>query len=232
MYWDKPKPESVISVSSETHFPAHGTIVLNTTFHGALNDNARYIATVFSPDSSLLMGGPAMVSINSDLKCTIAVTNTAPFSIYLQRGAIIGLIKMEDISDNIVPLSNNNVKAIISSITNGPQKSENLTHAHIKSKANLNVPDQFKSKYVDILFKHRAAISIGKHDLGCAKNFQHRIYLKDNCPVYQKQFKIPDLHYDFLTNKIAEWLKLGVVRQSSSMYNSLIFCVPKKMVRV
>ena len=55
------------------------------------------------------MGGPAMVSINSDLKCAIVVTNTALFSIYLQHGAIIGLIETEDISDNIVPLSNDNI---------------------------------------------------------------------------------------------------------------------------
>ena len=94
----------MISVSSETHLPAQGTKVISTTFHGALNDNTRYIATVFSPDSALLMGGPAMVTINSDLKCAIAITNTAPFDIYLQRGAIISLVKMEDINDNIIAL--------------------------------------------------------------------------------------------------------------------------------
>ena len=90
--------------------------MINTTFHGDLNDNARYIATVFSPDSSLLMGGPAMVTINSNLKCAIAITNNAPFDIYLQRGAIIGLIEMEDFSDKIIALTNNNVKSIINSI--------------------------------------------------------------------------------------------------------------------
>ena len=134
VYFDKPKPESVVSVSSETHFPAQGTKVINTTFHGDLNDNARYITTVFSPDSSLLMGGPAMVTINSDLKCAIAITNTAPFDIYLQRGAIIGLIEMEDISDKIVPLTSDNVKSIIQAIAPKQEKSENLTCANIEKK--------------------------------------------------------------------------------------------------
>ena len=73
------------------------------------------------------------------------------------------------------------------------------------------MPNEFKCKYIDILLKHRSAISIGKHDLGRAKNFHHRIHLKDNSPVYRKQFKIPDSHHDFLTKEIAEWLKLGVV---------------------
>ena len=132
------------------------------------------------------MGGPAIVSIFSDLKCAVAVTKTAPFNIYLQRGAVIGLIETEDNANEITALSSEKVKSIINSICPVKLKSENLSHSHIESKANLNVPSEFRSCYVDILFKHRAAISIGKHDLGRAKNFQHRIQLKDNNPVYQK----------------------------------------------
>ena len=78
------------------------------------------------------MGGPAMVTINNDLKCAIAITNTAPFDIYLQRGAIIGLIEMEDIHDDIVALTSSNVKSIISSIAPTQQKSEMLTRADIE----------------------------------------------------------------------------------------------------
>ena len=95
VHWDKAKPKSVISVTN-TCFPVHQTTIVNSAFHRVLNDNAHYIATIFSPDSSLLMGGPTIVSIYDDLKCAIAMTNTAPFNIYLQRGAIIGLIKTED----------------------------------------------------------------------------------------------------------------------------------------
>ena len=80
------------------------------------------------------MGGPAMVTINSDLKCAIAITNTAPFDIYIQRGAIIGLIEMEDINDNIIALTNDNVKSIINSIAPTQQKSETLTRADIEKK--------------------------------------------------------------------------------------------------
>ena len=75
-----------------------------------------------------------MVTINSDLKCAIAITNTAPFDIYLQRGAIICLIEMEDRNDNIVALTSENVKSIISSIAPTQLKSETLTHADIEKK--------------------------------------------------------------------------------------------------
>jgi hypothetical protein len=90
------------------------------------------------------------------------------------------------------------------------------------------VPAEFKSQYVDILFKHRQALSISKTDLGRAKNFHHRIHLKDKHPVYSKQFKIPDAHSDFISKSIDDWIKLGVGRRTNSMYNSPIFCVPKK----
>ena len=53
------------------------------------------------------------------------------------------------------------------------------------------MPSEVKNKYIDILYKHQAAISMNKLDLGRAKNFTHKIHLKDNNPVYRKQFKYP-----------------------------------------
>jgi hypothetical protein len=46
--------------------------------------------------------------------------------------------------------------------------------------------------------------------------------------VYRKQFKIPEAHHNFIEQTLEEWLKLGVVGRSDLLYNSLIFCVPKK----
>jgi len=105
---------------------------------------------------------------------------------------------------------------------------KHFSRAEIEQKANLNVPDELKQRYIDILFKHQAAISISKMDLGRAKNFTHKIHLKDNNPVYHKQFKIPEAHQNFIEATLDEWLKLGVVKQSNSLYNSPLFCVPKK----
>ncbi len=53
------------------------------------------------------------------------------------------------------------------------------------------------------------------------------IHLKDNNPVYRKQFKIPEAHQNFIEATLDEWLKLGVVKRSNSLYNSPLFCVPK-----
>jgi hypothetical protein len=50
----------------------------------------------------------------------------------------------------------------------------------------------------------------------------------DNQPIFRKQFNLPEAHTQFIEQSLDEWLKLGVVQQSSSNYNSPIFCVPKK----
>jgi hypothetical protein len=67
-----------------------------------------------------------------------------------------------------------------------------------------------------------------KYDLGLAKDFMHQIHLKDDQPIFRKQFNLPEAHTQFIEQSLDEWLKLGVVRQSNSPYNSPIFCVPKK----
>ncbi len=90
------------------------------------------------------------------------------------------------------------------------------------------MPSEYKNKYVDILYKHQKAISANKYDLGLATHYKHKIHLKDNSPVYRKQFKIPESHQQFIEQSLDEWLKLGVIKHANSLYNSPIFCVPKK----
>jgi hypothetical protein len=67
-----------------------------------------------------------------------------------------------------------------------------------------------------------------KYDLGLAKDFTHRIHLKDNIPIYRKQFNLPEADNQFIDQTMDEWLKCGVVRKTRSPYNSPIFCIPKK----
>jgi len=33
-----------------------------------------------------------------------------------------------------------------------------------------------------------------KYDLGLAKDFTHQIYLKDDQPIFRKQFNLPEAH--------------------------------------
>ncbi len=68
----------------------------------------------------------------------------------------------------------------------------------------INVPEQYKCQYVNIILKHFKIVSIGKYKLGRVKYFFHKIHLKDNEPVYRKQFKLPDAHRPFLEESLAD----------------------------
>ena len=133
-------------------------------------------------------------------------------------------------TDSLIPLEDSTIAAILSDIDKHLPKvpKKKLTKEEIAAKANLNVPNEFKDKYVNILYKHQKAISANKYDLGLASNYKHKIHLKDNSPVYRKQFKIPEAHQEFIEQSLEEWLKLSVVKHSNSLYNSPIFCVPRK----
>ena len=77
--------------------------------------------------------------------------------------------------------------------------------------------------------KHFAIVSIDKDDLGRVQNFFHKIHLKDNEPVYPKQFKIPDAHRPFLEESLAEWLNIGVVAKIRfALQQSSILCPQKR----
>jgi hypothetical protein len=137
---------------------------------------------------------------------------------------------MDTEPDEPIPMEDSTISAILQNIDKKLPKvpKRKLTRDEIAAKAHLNVPIEFKQKYIDILHKHQQAISVNKYDLGLATNFKHKIHLKDNNPVYRKQFKIPEAHQNFIEQSLDEWLKLGVVKRANSLYNSPIFCVPKK----
>ena len=44
------------------------------------------MATLLNPRTGLVVGGPALVSINDQQFCDVAVFNAAPYDILLERG--------------------------------------------------------------------------------------------------------------------------------------------------
>jgi hypothetical protein len=187
-----------------------------------------YVAMIHCPGAPKLTGVLSLVSIDSNQNCKIVIENCAPYEVTIKRNDIMGIIEIE--VDEMYPLMDEAVADICASIkSNIPSTPRNkLTQDNIAKRCNLQVPEEFKGRYMDILFKHQDAISMNKYDLGLAKNYKHRIHLKNEDPVYGKQFKIPEAHRNFIEQTLEEWLKLGVVRRSDLLYNSPIFCVPKK----
>ena len=233
VFFSNDHSNSVISIMSEVHMPALSKKIIKVNYHGKPNRNQVHVATIYSEESKLIQGGPALVEIDDKQTCCIEIANCAPYDMYLPRGSIIGMVE-EESKDHLQKLDGKIVDDFISQISSSTTKpppgfnKPGLTRDEIEKRANLNVPAEYRAKYIDMLHKYTKCISTDKNDLGRAKDFFHRIHLKDNAPVYRKQFQIPEAHTDFIEDTLEEWLKLGVVRQSQSLYNSPIFCVPKK----
>ncbi len=67
---------------------------------------------------------------------------------------ILGVLEFE--SEECVPLDEDTVASIISNIEQKFPKiqKKHFSRAEIEQKANLNVPTEFKQKYIDILYRH------------------------------------------------------------------------------
>jgi hypothetical protein len=202
-------------------------MIINAKFKGTICNSAYPVSTIL-PTNPTISGIPALVTLDKYKHCKLVIDNCAPYEITLAINEVLGVLEFEP--DKCIPLNERSISALISDIHGQlpelPRKK--FTRAEIERKANLQVPTQYKQRYLDILFKYRDAISINKFDLGRAKNFTHKIYLKDDNPLYRKQLKIPEAHQTFIEATLDEWLKLGVVKRTNSLYNSPLFCVPKK----
>ena len=204
---------AVLSLTEEIYIPEMTKQVIETYFNGTTTPNSSYVATIFSPESRLISGGPALIKIGEKNMCYIEVANCAPFGQYLSRGSIIAMVEKEDINA-IQEMDGKVIDDFIQEIKekddhiNAAAERKTLSRQEIEQRANMKVPQEFKKKYLDLLSKYSDVISVDKHDLGKANDFYHRINLKDKAPVYRKQFVIPEAHHDFIEQSLAEWLKL------------------------
>ena len=73
--------------------PAQSTGIISTKFQGSWDPKATYVATLHNLRTGFVVGGPALVHIKDDQTCQVAVINTAPFDIQLERDNFIGAIE-------------------------------------------------------------------------------------------------------------------------------------------
>jgi hypothetical protein len=161
-------------------------MILKVRYNGDIQKGQANIATIKSDQSCLISGGPALINIEENNLCYIEVENCSPCDIKLERGSTIATVESEW-EDQIQEFDGKQIENFINKIretTSKIQKPIYLTRDEIEKQVKMNIPVAHKDKYLDLLYKFRSVISKDKSDLGMAKNFFHRIVLKNNAPVY------------------------------------------------
>jgi len=186
------------------------------------------VATVVSPISPLLSGGPGLVKTNQLGEVTIMLQNCSPCEINISRGDILGTLECIQ-GSHIEQVQVNEIQAALSQAQSQlPAPLSEARRNQMLADINLNVPPNERHKYLQLLFNNHDVFSKTKFDLGKANHYEHSITLKHKDPLYIKQFKIPEMHRKMLEEQVKEWLKLGIIQRSNSKYNSPVFIVPKK----
>jgi hypothetical protein len=169
---------NMIGATKQMTIPAMTSSIITTKFNGESHLDKTYIATIHCPGAPTLTGVPSMVSIDSNQNCKIVIENCAPYEVTIERNDIMGIIEIEE--DEMYPLTDEAASNMCTSIkSNIPSTTQTqLTQDDIARRCNLQVPEEFKERYLDIHFKHQEAISMNKYDLGLAKNYRKRYFNK------------------------------------------------------
>jgi hypothetical protein len=221
-------PSRALFATKNFSIPPFATTLVQARTFQTIDNKLHYIADIGVPKQPLISGLSTLVSFDHQNQCTMPIQNCAPHEVHINSGDILGILSTEKYEP--IPFNDDCLATICEQIYHRLPKVKKRawTRKEIEERCHLGAPELYHSGYIDILVKHQAAISLDKYNLGLAKNFTHQIHLKDNQPIYRKQFNLPEAHTQFIEQSLDEWLKLGGVRQSTSDYNSPIFCVPKK----
>ena len=74
------------------------------------------------------------------------------------------------------------------------------------------------------ILEHHSIFARHEYDLGSTKTITHNIVVKPGtAPVFQKQFPLSESHLDLVKEWVDKLLEAGVIRSSTSQWNSAVF---------
>ena len=91
-----------------------------------------------------------------------------------------------------------------------------------------HLDNEEREHIIKLVNKNADRFLLDKNNLGAANSVMHRIITTDDIPVNIKQYKFPLSLKDEVNKQVQEMLEAGIIKPSSSPYNSPLWIVPKK----
>ena len=139
------------------------------------------------------------------------------------RGRLYPKKKLLDIS-SILPKEEKEEEDGFEKTIITPEKKAYLTR---KVQLGPDLTNLQKKTLLDLVIEYHQAFGAHEYDIGVTKVYEHRIEMKTDHPIYNKQFRLPDLHQEWLNNHVRQLLEVGVIKRSESHWNSPVFVVSK-----
>jgi hypothetical protein len=203
-----PTPSKALFATKNFTLPPFVTALVQARTFPTKDDKLNYIADMGVPKQPLISGPSTWVSFDNQKQCILQLQNCALHEVSLKAGDILGILDTK--KDTPIPFSNESLTTICEQIHQRLPKVKKRawTRKEIEDRCHLGAPESYRGQYIDILFKHQVAISMDKYDLGLVKDFTHWIHLKDDQPIFWRQFNLPEVHTQFIEHSLDEWLKL------------------------
>ena len=91
-----------------------------------------------------------------------------------------------------------------------------------------DVPQDLRTPLRTLLVHFQDIISKDSSDVGHSTSVKHSIRLRDQEPVYTKQYRLTEDETNEIVSHIRMLLDAGIIERTHSRFNSAIFCVKKK----
>ena len=189
-------------MTNEVVVPEYSSRLVRIKAEDGTENTDQVIAEIMCAEMPYVVGGPGLIKVDAAGYSLMEIFNTGPEPITLTRGQCIGQADNAD-GQALTPFEADVVNSIAENQWKNLKKRQRPARSEEFEKlCRLEVPAEYKEKYQALLLKHRDVFSIEKSDLGYCDTVLHKLFMKNQEPVYVKQFRIPEAHQSYLQDQI------------------------------
>ncbi len=218
-----------INLVYKTMIPKNHHIKAQCTISAANNVNIRPGSLTKTEQKEILPGvilEEVLTKVLNRNRIFVVITNNNPYQVCLKPSMV--LCETKDIEAKLLPVNEAKISSFNMNATGVIPECSAEKRQYLVDNLKCPSDKHFWEEYETLILKNHDVFAKDKYDLGFSEAVSHKINMKNNQPIFIKQFCIPDAHQEVILEHINEWQNKKVIEECSSPYNSPVFCVPKR----